>query len=54
MPSTMGSGPAGCEAEVLRSLRSLRMTESGRQGDSAYLRGWDDYERQTLKLTLLR
>lgn len=27
------------------------MTESGRQGDSVYLRGWDDYERHTLKLT---
>ena len=29
----------------------MGMTESGRQGDSVYLRGWDDYERQTLKLT---
>ncbi len=29
----------------------LGMTESGRQGDSAYLRGWDDYERYCLKLT---
>ena len=29
----------------------LGMTESGRQGDSVYLRGWDDYERHTLKLT---
>jgi catechol 2,3-dioxygenase len=27
------------------------MTESGRQGDSVYLRGWDDYERYSLKLT---
>jgi catechol 2,3 dioxygenase len=27
------------------------MTESGRRGDSVYLRGWDDYERHTLKLT---
>src|SRR5687767_2662339 len=27
------------------------MTESGRQGDSVYLRGWDDYEHHTLKLT---
>ena len=27
------------------------MTESGRKGDSVYLRGWDDYERATLKLT---
>src|SRR5215218_11061901 len=29
----------------------LGMTESGRQGDSIYLRGWDDYERYSLKLT---
>src|ERR1700685_2906842 len=29
----------------------LGMTESARQGDSVYLRGWDDYERHTLKLT---
>lgn len=29
----------------------MGMTESGRQGDSVYLRGWDDYERYTLKLT---
>ena len=27
------------------------MTESGRRGDSVYLRGWDDYEHHTLKLT---
>ena len=27
------------------------LTESGRKGDSVYLRGWDDYERATLKLT---
>jgi catechol 2,3-dioxygenase len=29
----------------------LGMTESGRTGDSVYLRGWDDYEHHTLKLT---
>ena len=29
----------------------LGMTESGRHGGSIYLRGWDDYERHTLKLT---
>jgi catechol 2,3-dioxygenase len=29
----------------------LGMTESGRQGESVYLRGWDDYERASLKLT---
>jgi catechol 2,3-dioxygenase len=27
------------------------MTESGRNGESVYLRGWDDYERATLKIT---
>jgi len=29
----------------------LGMTVSGRQGESVYLRGWDDYERASLKLT---
>jgi catechol 2,3-dioxygenase len=29
----------------------LGMTESGRQGDSVFLRGWDDYEMYSLKLT---
>src|SRR3979490_3510542 len=27
------------------------MTVSGRNGESVYLRGWDDYERYSLKLT---
>jgi catechol 2,3-dioxygenase len=29
----------------------LGMTRSGEKGDSVYLRGWDDYERYSLKLT---
>ena len=29
----------------------LGMTESGRAGDSVFLRAWDDYERYSLKLT---
>jgi catechol 2,3-dioxygenase len=29
----------------------LGMTASGRRGESVYLRGWDDYEHHTLKLT---
>src|SRR5262245_55257208 len=29
----------------------MGMTESGRQGNSVYLRGFDDYERASLKLT---
>jgi catechol 2,3-dioxygenase len=29
----------------------LGMTESGRRGESVYLRAWDDYERYSLKLT---
>jgi catechol 2,3-dioxygenase len=29
----------------------LGLTESGREGESVYLRGWDDYEFHTLKLT---
>ena len=28
----------------------MGMTESGRQGDSVYLHGWDDYERYSLQL----
>ncbi len=31
--------------------RVYGLTESGREGDSAYLRAWDDYEFHTLKLT---
>ncbi len=29
----------------------MGMTETARQGDSVYLRGWDDYEHHSLKLT---
>lgn len=29
----------------------MGMTESGRRGDSVYLRGWDDYEHHSLQLT---
>lgn len=29
----------------------MGLTETARQGDSVYLRGWDDYEHHTLKLT---
>ena len=29
----------------------MGMTESGREGDSAFLRGWDDYETYSLQLT---
>src|SRR3982751_2741246 len=29
----------------------MGMTESGRSGNSVYLRGWDDYERDSLQLT---
>ena len=29
----------------------MGMTESGRNGDSVYLRGWDDYEHHSLQLT---
>jgi catechol 2,3-dioxygenase len=38
--------------ESLRFFRDvLGLTESGRKCESVYLRGWDDYERHTLKLT---
>src|SRR3954449_4104047 len=30
----------------------MGMTESGRKGNSVYLRGWDDYERYSLQLRL--
>src|SRR5215216_2897328 len=29
----------------------MGMTVSGQKGESVYLRGWDDYERYSLKLT---
>src|SRR6516162_4364885 len=29
----------------------MGMTEAGREGDSVYLRAYDDYERHSLKLT---
>lgn len=29
----------------------MGMTESGRKGDTVYLRGWDDYEHHSLELT---
>ena len=34
--------------ESLRFVDVLGMTESGRRGDSVYLRAWDDYERYSL------
>jgi catechol 2,3-dioxygenase len=38
--------------ESLRFFRDvLGMTETARRGDSVYLRGWDDYEHHTLKLS---
>ena len=39
------------EASLRFFVDVLGMTESGRQGESVYLRGWDDYERASLKLT---
>ena len=32
-------------------VRAMGLTVSDTVGDSVYLRGWDDYERHTLKLT---
>jgi catechol 2,3-dioxygenase len=29
----------------------LGLTETGREGNSVYLRTWDDYEQHTVKLT---
>ena len=39
------------EASAKFFIDVLGMTESGRAGDSIFLRGWDDYERYSLKLT---
>ena len=39
------------EASLRFFVDVLGMTESGRRGESVYLRGWDDYERASLKLT---
>jgi catechol 2,3-dioxygenase len=39
------------EASLDFFVRVLGLTESGREGDSVYLRAWDDYEFHTLKLT---
>jgi catechol 2,3-dioxygenase len=39
------------EASLAFFVDVLGMTESGARGDSVYLRGWDDYERYSLKLT---
>jgi catechol 2,3-dioxygenase len=39
------------EASLAFFVDILGLTESGREGDSVYLRAWDDYEFHTLKLT---
>jgi catechol 2,3-dioxygenase len=39
------------EASLDFFVRILGLTESGREGDSVYLRAFDDYELHTLKLT---
>src|SRR5262245_2123907 len=39
------------EASLDFFVNVLGLSESGREGDSVYLRGWDDYEFHTLKLT---
>jgi catechol 2,3-dioxygenase len=39
------------EASAKFFIDVLGMTESGQAGDSLFLRGWDDYERYSLKLT---
>jgi catechol 2,3-dioxygenase len=39
------------EASLAFFVNVLGLTESGRQGDSVYLRAYDDYEFHTLKLT---
>ena len=39
------------EASLNFFVNVFGLTESGRQGDSVYLRAYDDYEFHTLKLT---
>jgi catechol 2,3-dioxygenase-like lactoylglutathione lyase family enzyme len=39
------------EASLAFFVNVMGMTESGREGDNVYLRGYDDYEFHTLKLT---
>ena len=39
------------EASVAFFVDVMGMTESGRDGASVYLRGWDDYERYSLVVT---
>ncbi len=39
------------EASLDFFVNIFGLTESGREGDSVYLRAWDDYEFHTLKLT---
>lgn len=39
------------EASLYFFSEVMGMTESGRRGDSVYLRGWDDYEHHSLQLT---
>src|SRR3974390_3508159 len=39
------------EASLDFFVNILGLTESGKEGDSVFLRGWDDYEFHTLKLT---
>lgn len=39
------------EESVAFFVNIMGLTETTRQGDSIYLRGWDDYEHHTLKLT---
>ena len=39
------------EESLLFFMDVMGMVESGREGDSVYLRGWDDYEHHSLQLT---
>jgi catechol 2,3-dioxygenase len=39
------------EESVMFFVDVMGMVESGREGDSVYLRGWDDYEHHSLQLT---
>jgi catechol 2,3-dioxygenase len=43
--------PPRLEESLTFFTNIMGLTETTRQGDSVYLRGWDDYEHHTLKLT---
>ena len=48
---TSNCSPRDLDESLWFFIDLLGMTETGREGDSVYLRTWDDYEQYTIKLT---